>query len=91
MRLHKLFDKTIELATDHHTGNYPGAVVNSAGDVVSGGLHPELLKTHEEEALPAANLAIDWIITASRSPLPSAHSRPEHMRRLVSASCLNAN
>jgi hypothetical protein len=35
-RVHKLFDKTIYLASEHHTGNYPGIVVNLVGDMVSG-------------------------------------------------------
>ena len=53
-RVHKLFDKTIYLASEHHTGNYSGIVVNVVGDMVSGGLHPELLKTDELEVIPAA-------------------------------------
>jgi hypothetical protein len=62
-RVQKLFDKTIYLASEHHTGNYPGIVVNLVGDMVSGGLHPELLKTDELEVIPAALKAIDWIVT----------------------------
>jgi hypothetical protein len=31
--------------------------------MVSGGLHPELLKTDELEVIPAALKAIDWIVT----------------------------
>jgi hypothetical protein len=38
----------------YHTGNYAGIVVNLTGDFVSGGLHPELAKTDEEESIPAA-------------------------------------
>jgi hypothetical protein len=62
-RVHKLFDKTIYLTSEHHTGNYPGIVVNSVGDMVSGGLHPELLKTDELDVIPAALKAIDWFVT----------------------------
>lgn len=62
-RVQKLFDKTIYLASEHHTGNYPGIVVNLVGEMVSGGLHPELLKTDELEVIPAALKAIDWIVT----------------------------
>jgi hypothetical protein len=62
-RVHKLFDKTIYLASEHHTGNYLGIVVNLVGDMVSGGLHPELLKTDELEVIPSALKAIDWIVT----------------------------
>jgi hypothetical protein len=28
----KLFEKTIYLASEHHTGNYPGIVINLVGD-----------------------------------------------------------
>jgi hypothetical protein len=62
-RVHKLFDKTIYLASEHHTGNYPGIIINLVGDTVSGGLHPELLKTDELEVIPAALKAIDWMVT----------------------------
>jgi hypothetical protein len=35
-RVHRLFDKTISLASEHHTGNYPDVLVNLVGDTVSG-------------------------------------------------------
>jgi hypothetical protein len=35
--------------------------------MVSGGLHPELLKTDELEVIPAALKAIEWIVTGLES------------------------
>jgi hypothetical protein len=61
-RVHRLADGVIKLCTRHHTGNYPGIVACLLGDFVSGGLHPELLKTDEEEVLPAALRARDLLV-----------------------------
>jgi hypothetical protein len=63
-RFTRAVDKAIELAREHHTGFYPGFVANCVGDMVSGGLHPELLKTDEIESIPACIKVIDWIISA---------------------------
>lgn len=53
-RIEKLLTTNIRLIKDHHiAGGYPGIVVPLPGDNVSGGLHPELLKTDEEEILPS--------------------------------------
>lgn len=60
-RIERLIDKTILLAKEHHTGNYPGMVINLAGDFLSGGLHPELIRTDEEEVLPACIKALEWL------------------------------
>jgi hypothetical protein len=60
-RIEKLFDATIKLCRENHTGVYPGIVVNLVGDMVSGGLHPELKATDEEEAIPASLKAIEWM------------------------------
>jgi hypothetical protein len=60
-RVERLIDKTIKLAKEHHTGNYPGMVVNLAGDFLSGGLHPELVRTDEEEVLPACIQGMEWL------------------------------
>jgi hypothetical protein len=60
-RVRRLVDSTLKLCTRYHTGNYPGIVVNLTGDFVSGGLHPELAKADEEESIPAALRARDWI------------------------------
>jgi hypothetical protein len=63
-RVRRLVESTISLSRDHHTGNYPGVVVNLLGDFVSGGLHPELLKTDEEEVIPATLRARDIMVAA---------------------------
>jgi hypothetical protein len=60
-RVQRLVEGTVNLCRNHHTGNYPGAVVCLTGDFVSGGLHPELLKTDEEEILPSTLRALDLI------------------------------
>ncbi len=65
-RIERLIDKTIMLCREHHTGNYPGIVVNLVGDFISGGLHPELAKTDEEETIPACIQAIDWVVAGLR-------------------------
>lgn len=52
-RVRRLVDNTIHVINNHGPKNPPGIVVNLAGDFVSGGLHPELLKTDELEILPA--------------------------------------
>jgi len=53
-RVRRLVEKTIHLCRSHGPGNYPGIVVNLLGDMVSGALHAELLKTDEEEIIPSA-------------------------------------
>jgi hypothetical protein len=61
-RVERLIDGVIKLCRDNHTGHYPGIVVNMLGDFVSGGIHPELKATDEEEVIPASLKAADWII-----------------------------
>ena len=61
-RVERLIEKTISLCRDNHTGNYPGIVVNLLGDFVSGGIHAELKATDEEEVIPAALKAADWLV-----------------------------
>lgn len=52
-RVHRVVATNIRLIKEHHlAGGYPGIVVPLLGDNVSGGLHPELMKTDEEEILP---------------------------------------
>ncbi len=46
-RVKRLVENTIKLSKNHGPGNYPGAVVNLLGDMVSGGLHEEHRKTDE--------------------------------------------
>jgi hypothetical protein len=53
-RVRRLVEKTIHLCRHHGPGNYPGIVINLLGDMVSGALHAELLKTDEEEVIPSA-------------------------------------
>lgn len=62
-RVKRLYEATIDLCTNHGPGKYPGIVVNLLGDFVSGGLHPELAKTDEEEVIPAALRCRDLLIT----------------------------
>lgn len=52
-RVERLVNKTIELSQHHGPGNYAGAVVMLAGDMVSGAIHAELAKTDDEEVIPA--------------------------------------
>jgi hypothetical protein len=63
-RINRLVDTTIKLCRQNHTGIYPGIVINWLGDAVSGGLHPELKATDEEEVIPAALKAVDWGVAA---------------------------
>ena len=60
-RVERLFSVTEKLCFESHTGVYPGIVINLTGDMVSGGLHPELVATDELEAIPAALEAVKWI------------------------------
>src|SRR6202012_6027793 len=43
---------------------YPGIVVNINGDIVSGGIHPELAETDELQLFPLMNWARDRICAA---------------------------
>lgn len=65
-RVEKYFDKLIMLCRDHHTGHYPGLVLNMLGDNVSGGIHDELRKTDEEEVIPCVLKARDWLTAGIR-------------------------
>jgi hypothetical protein len=51
-RAQRLVERTINICFNHGPGQYPGIVVNILGDMVSGGLHPELQKTDDEEVIP---------------------------------------
>ena len=62
-RAKRLAERTIDLCKNHGPGNYPGIVVNILGDMVSGGLHPELAKTDDEEVIPAVLTCRDTLIT----------------------------
>lgn len=61
-RVRRLVERTVSLAREHGPGNYPGIVVNLLGDNVSGGLHPELIKTDAEGVLPACMRIRDLMV-----------------------------
>lgn len=63
-RVNRLVDTTIRLCRENHVGVYPGIVVNLLGDFVSGGIHPELKSTDEDEVIPSSLKAADWLIAA---------------------------
>ena len=63
-RVRRLVERTIDLLQNHGPGNYPGIIVNVLGDMVSGGLHPELAKTDEEEIIPSVLHTVDLLIWA---------------------------
>ena len=63
-RVKRLVERTIDLLRNHGPGHYPGIVVALLGDMVSGGLHPELLKTDEEEVIPATLRVRDILVWA---------------------------
>ena len=65
-RFWRVVESTIEVAREHGPGGrgtpYSGAVVNLVGDMVSGGLHPELVKTDEEGLLQSILSARDMLV-----------------------------
>ncbi len=61
-RVHRIVESTISLAKEHGPGVYPGVIVNLIGDFVSGGLHPELVKTDEEGVLPTVLRVRDLLV-----------------------------
>lgn len=63
-RLRRLVERTIDICRNHSSNNYPGIVINLLGDFVSGGIHPELAKTDEEEVLPTTLRMRDLLIWA---------------------------
>ncbi len=63
-RVQRLVKKIITLCRDYGPGNYPGIVVPLLGDFVSGGLHPELLKTDELRILPSILKVRDLLLGA---------------------------
>lgn len=74
-RVRRLVETTIRLAKKHHVaGGYPGAVVALAGDFVSGGLHPELLKTDEEPVL-AVVLRVEEILIWALTEMANAFGK----------------
>lgn len=63
-RIERLIVSTIDICRHHGPGNYPGIVVPLMGDFISGGLHPELLRTDEEGRIPSALTVIDILCGA---------------------------
>jgi len=63
-RIRRLVESTILLCRRHGPGTYPGIVINLLGDFVSGGLHPELLRTDAEEQIPSALRCFDILVWA---------------------------
>lgn len=61
-RIDRLVANTINLCREHHSGNYPGIVVNLGGDFISGGLHPELAKSDEQSRIKAALSVRDILV-----------------------------
>lgn len=61
----KLVEKTIELATQHMVNpEYPGLVVNIAGDLFSGDIHEELADTNDRYTLQTFNDLFDFLCWA---------------------------
>ncbi|GLQ53580.1 hypothetical protein [Devosia nitrariae] len=65
-RFNTLVDRTIGICDEHGPGDYPGIIINLAGDNVSGGLHPELQKTDELEIIPAVLEVRDMLVWGLR-------------------------
>ena len=61
-RIRQLVESTIDLCRNHGPGNYPGVVVNLLGDFISGGLHPELVRTDAVGVMPAAIQVRDLLV-----------------------------
>jgi len=75
-RVKLLVEKTVELCRNHHAKEYPGIVVALTGDFVSGGLHPELLKTDELDIIPTVLHVRDllvWSLTAMADEFGSVY------------------
>lgn len=63
-RVGNLVKSVIHLCRNHGPKVYPGAVLGLAGDFISGGLHPELLKTDALEQIPASKEVFELLIGA---------------------------
>ena len=66
-RIQRLIENTIDVCRNHGPENQPGIVVNLLGDFISGGLHPELLRTDEYGRIPASIRVHDLLVTALRT------------------------
>ena len=64
-RIKTLVRSILDLCYSHMTGaEYPGAVINLGGDMISGALHPELAESDEDEIFPTILWTLDRIIAA---------------------------
>jgi len=63
-RVERLLVNSLDLCVNHIGGNYPGLVLNLLGDFISGGLHPELIKTDEEGRIPSTLRVRDLLVAA---------------------------
>jgi hypothetical protein len=55
-RIRALVERIVDLCKNHMTSpRYPGIVVNLIGDIVSGGIHPELAENDEDELFPSSS------------------------------------
>lgn len=61
-RLRRVVNRAVALATNYGPGNYPGIVVPLLGDLVSGGLHPELQKTDDEPPMVSVLAVRDLLV-----------------------------
>lgn len=64
-RIRRLVERTVDLCFQHMTSpRYPGIVVNLIGDLVSGGIHPELAETDEDDLFPVILWTVDRLIAS---------------------------
>lgn len=65
-RIKRLVERTIDVCRNHGPKNQPGIVINLLGDFISGGLHPELLRTDEYGRIPSTLRVHDILATSLR-------------------------
>lgn len=66
-RLRRVVNRAVALTTNNGPGNYPGIVVPLLGDLVSGGLHPELQKTDDEPPMVSVLAVRDLLVWAFKT------------------------
>lgn len=67
-RIHRLVERTVDLAKNHMTGaDYPGIVVMLNGDIVSGEIHDELRDTNEDEVYAVVLWAVERLVWGLRT------------------------
>ena len=66
-RVHRTFEKAIELPRDYFSGlTYDGIVVHLAGDTFSGDIHEELMRTNEVTPLESLLYWLDYLLAGLR-------------------------